>query len=77
MVWSQLFLSFAVGCNNPVIFLRCDLIIISLSGVTWRNWDRLNPEELTLQESSWETLLKCTEDKTCFKHKDADNVDLI
>ncbi len=37
---------------------------------------RLNPEELclkTLQETSWETLLKSTEDKTCFKHKDAHN----
>ncbi len=49
---------FSINCNNPVIFLRSDLIIISLSGMTWRNRtnrDRLNPEELclkTLQETS-------------------------
>ncbi len=60
---------------------RSDLIIISLSGMTWRNrtnWDRLNPEELwhrlqdasrNLLQSSWETLLKCTEGKSCFKHR--------
>ncbi len=38
---------------------RSDLIIISLSGITWRNrtnWDRLNPEELwqRLQDASRE-----------------------
>ncbi len=60
---------FALNCNNPVRFLsensqcstqRSDIIIIiiiSLSGMTWRNrtnWDRLNPEELwqRLQDAS-------------------------
>ncbi len=64
---------FAINCNNPVRFAllclhkesdnsqcstqRSDLIIISLSGMTWRNrtnWDRLNPEELwkCLQDAS-------------------------
>ncbi len=31
---------------------RSDLIIISLSGMTWRNWDRLKPEEQRLQDAS-------------------------
>ncbi len=30
---------------DAVIFLRWDLIIVSLSGTRWRNWDGLNPEE--------------------------------
>ncbi len=43
--------------NSQCSTQRSDLIIISLSGVTWRNrtnWDRLNPEELwqCLQDAS-------------------------
>ncbi len=44
-----------------------ELIIISLSGMTWRNrtnWDRLNPEELCLQDASRNLTAKLPE-KLC------------
>ncbi len=55
--------------NSQCSTQRSDLIIISLSGMTWRNrtnWDRLNPEELwqRLQDVSRELAAKLPE-KLC------------
>ncbi len=81
---------FVINCNNPVIFVcstqRSDHHPVCLEGHEETiNWDRINPEELwqRLQDASRNlpaklpAKLKCTEGKSCFKHKGCSHQMLI
>ncbi len=69
---------FIFGWTVPLIVIQWDLDLIWSSSVCLESHEETEQTETksrrtdasrNLLQSSWETLLKCTEDKTCFKHK--------